>query len=342
MPNLLENNLLLQFLSGAGASIGGEGSFAAGVNPMVQQNIAAQSQAATQKGYMKMLAKLLGKGVDFTSDKEGKISVKGEDMKSISSLLGGTSLESKGMAESIYPTSLDPIERGTLNPSSSPLGDISTSDLAGLTPQDVSRALTGAISVAGLPSEIASRQGLIDYYRSTTDIASKRADTAAYLARTKDTRTTTQKEYAQGRLEGFKGNLQEWKEGTVREKRLYDEYVASSVIAKGDVKPFHEWIMIWRKAGGLQISVGQRAEETALGKDIGDLKSPDLRKSVYNYLDELDENFWKLPEQEKSLGILKEIDRRIRATPKYSGKVIERKKDGWYVDGVREVSNPFL
>ena len=97
------NNLALQFLSGIGAAIGGEGSFAAGVNPMVQQNIAAQSAAATQKKYIDMLTKLLGKGVAFSSDEKGGVTVKGDSMKA----LEGLGLEGQGMMESISSPSLE-------------------------------------------------------------------------------------------------------------------------------------------------------------------------------------------------------------------------------------------
>jgi hypothetical protein len=94
--------------------------------------------------------------------------------------------------------------------------------------------------------------------------AGKKADAkvlaADMLVKNRDTLTTTQKEYAQGVKEGFEGNLREWKDGTLKEKRLYDEYVASSVIAKDEVKPFHKWMMDWRKAGGVNISLGARED----------------------------------------------------------------------------------
>jgi hypothetical protein len=90
MPNeqsVFENRLMLQMLSGAGASIAGPGSFAAGMNPMVQQNIAAQSQASLQNKRMnQMAAILLGKGLNVTSDDKGGITVKGENMEALSAL----------------------------------------------------------------------------------------------------------------------------------------------------------------------------------------------------------------------------------------------------------------
>jgi hypothetical protein len=103
--NILDNRLMLQMLSGAGANIAGRDSFAAGMNPMIQQNIAAQSMASLQDKRMQQMAKiLLGKGMDVTSDKDGKVTVKGDDVKTMTELLGGgsSSLESKGAAQSIY------------------------------------------------------------------------------------------------------------------------------------------------------------------------------------------------------------------------------------------------
>lgn len=83
MPSPFENRFLQSLMSGAGAAIGGEGSLAAFINPTLQQNIGAQSTAA-------MIAKLLGKGVKFTSDEKGGFKVEGGDVEMLSGLLGGT------------------------------------------------------------------------------------------------------------------------------------------------------------------------------------------------------------------------------------------------------------
>ena len=66
-------NRLLQsmFLSG-GVSLAGEDSTVGAVGRNLQQVQSAQSQANLQS---KMFARLLGEGVDFSSDKEGKIKI---------------------------------------------------------------------------------------------------------------------------------------------------------------------------------------------------------------------------------------------------------------------------
>jgi len=57
--NLAQNRLLLQYLSGAGADIAAGNPIGANVNAITQQNIAAQSQAATNQKTMEMLAAML-------------------------------------------------------------------------------------------------------------------------------------------------------------------------------------------------------------------------------------------------------------------------------------------
>ena len=52
MSNLLENNLFLSLLSQGGASLSGEDSLAAGINPILQGTIGAQSNAKEQNRQM--------------------------------------------------------------------------------------------------------------------------------------------------------------------------------------------------------------------------------------------------------------------------------------------------
>lgn len=56
--NLLENNLFLSLLSGAGASLNPQG-ISPGLDKLVQQNIGAQSQHKYNKSMMKMLAAMM-------------------------------------------------------------------------------------------------------------------------------------------------------------------------------------------------------------------------------------------------------------------------------------------
>ena len=57
--DLLQNRMFLQYLAGAGADIAAGNPIGANVNAITQGNISAQSQAATQKKTMQMLAAML-------------------------------------------------------------------------------------------------------------------------------------------------------------------------------------------------------------------------------------------------------------------------------------------
>jgi len=162
---LLNNKLLLQYLSAAGMDISGGGVLGANVNQVTQQNISAQN-------YAKLLKNILSKGGKISMDQQN-ISIKapsaafqGPEGPGTASPLGapqeniglrgesGTAGVSTGVnklrkmeatpesrSESDLLSSLLMGNLGIENPSASPLGDISAADLAGLTPQDISQAL---------------------------------------------------------------------------------------------------------------------------------------------------------------------------------------------------------
>ncbi len=57
---LLQNPLMLQYLSGAGSAISQGQPLAEGIDPITQDVIGAQSQHKTQMKYLEMLKKMLG------------------------------------------------------------------------------------------------------------------------------------------------------------------------------------------------------------------------------------------------------------------------------------------
>ncbi len=59
LSNLATNNMFLSMLSQGGASVAGPDSVAAGINPILQSTIGAQSKAKEQNRQMAMLKKLL-------------------------------------------------------------------------------------------------------------------------------------------------------------------------------------------------------------------------------------------------------------------------------------------
>jgi len=167
------NNLFLSLLSQYGASMAGEGSVAAGLNRINQGVIAAQSKAKEQKRQQDLMTKLLGQGVDVSSDAEGGLTLKAGSLGDLTKILsdyreGGSELEvpeggprsEPGILELAAQdyTSDQNLRNETLrgflggvtpNPTSSspdvPVSGIPDySDLVGLTPQDMSKALAGA------------------------------------------------------------------------------------------------------------------------------------------------------------------------------------------------------
>jgi len=299
ISELFQNKMFLQFLSGAGASIAGPDSFAAGVNQPVQQNIASQNFAG-------LLKKMLAGGGKMTLDKD-TFSLKGD-----SKLLQGPGNNEAGtsLGDMTEPLSIAPTGGGVaggsqdflgdiLNPSSSPLGDISAADLAGLTPQMISNALElrqaqeqiedKRVSDVARTLTESRRTDILERQAST---AERKADIAAFSALTKDERTSARKNYDFAKTKeggSFKGTFVDYNEGLVRERRLYDEAVASGMDSKDN--PFHKWLLDLRKAGATQISVGERLDIKAkkyftdpkgLVADIGKhINSEDVQNQMF-------------------------------------------------------------
>ena len=282
----MQNRLVQQYLSGAGASIAGPDSFAADINKMNQQNIKAQSQAATQKKYMSMVGKFLGKGVDFKSDPKGGITLKAENIDLLQEALGGEDFDPLGRSAEgggssgggggtggQAPTPL-PQQQSLPNPSSSPLGEITASDLAGLTSEDVSRALTGATNVQAL------KQQSLNSLRAD-QIATQRNAIAYWNAMNKDSRTTAQKNYAQALNEGYKGKLIDFI-NLSGDPNSFEEFTKAS--ESGYTGKYHEWLVEMKRAGAQNINIGQRSEETALGKQKASVKDPGFHLTVESEL----------------------------------------------------------
>lgn len=127
MPNPLENKLLLYYLAGTGAAIGGKGSVAESLGGMTQQQIQTES-------FQKLLRTLLAGGGKFSMDKGSM------DLKAPISAFRDTEYSIPGFEESYSKVADTGNLPEYLSPSASPL-DVSGADLAGLTPESISQAL---------------------------------------------------------------------------------------------------------------------------------------------------------------------------------------------------------
>jgi len=149
LSSLLQNKLFLQYLAGAGQDLSEGKPIGTNVNKITQQNISAQN-------YAKLMDKALG-----SDDTKMTLSNKGINLSiPTSELKGGSFLGDNPLSQNpvqnttvqpITSTSTTPSQLGTVNPFvGSQLGNLSASDLAGLSPQEISSVFSTAMNVENL------------------------------------------------------------------------------------------------------------------------------------------------------------------------------------------------
>jgi len=365
--DLLSNNLFLSFLSGAGASLAGPDSAAAGINSMNQQFFGAKSMEKKNQQYMKMLQDMLAGGGKINMDKDNfnikapTSLLKGDQTPSLlnptpdsPSIRSGVTGYSAGDSPSVDMNSY-------LNPSNSSVGS-SDADLAGLTSQDVSQALTGAINVNQLleskisdvaarslkERELAMTERLTDAQigkiraeesRLTpsitipgTDIKLTREDFVEwYKAASKDERTAAIKNFEYATEKGFKGSFEQFQDLTsTTHKKDYDQAVKGGY--KGE---FNEWMLEMAKAGA--INLGDIVERKKATEDIEAQKyftnpkglAADVGKHISS--DEIQNKLIRFSNDPKKLKI-----ETVRASEEFivgkitgaGGKILESKLEG--------------
>lgn len=152
------NPMLYYLLAGMGGKLGGKGSWQEALGAMTQQGIAAKSQKSLEEERMEMVRKMLS-GDPSTNIPTGASVTYGDKGMTLKMPTVGAPEEP---AASPAPAGVitDDIRKQYINPLPSPL-DTSSASLAGLTPQDVSRALTGAVSVESLRQTMLNRRAEI-------------------------------------------------------------------------------------------------------------------------------------------------------------------------------------
>lgn len=323
----MENKLFLQYLSGAGAAMGGEGSFAAGLNKITQQNIATQNyaqmvgkqQTAAKKRhqeYMSMMKELLGGGAKINMDKDN-VSIKAPSALfggegGMSSLISGGAPAASGAGGPAAKQEFD-----VLNPSASPL-DVSSADLAGLTPQNISQALQ-----LGMASEELEGKKLSELM----DMIYKR-DVLA----TKDYRTPAQKNYEYAQSQGFEGSLVDFKNAAkTTHQKDYDAAVSGGY--KGD---FNTWMLEMAKAGAINLGeFAARKETTELVKRKSFFRTPKFRTDAEKIVDDSRRIEYETsddPKKVRSKFVWEEMDKQIKTS--YPDVVFGRDSKtgivGWY------------
>ena len=260
LESLAGNKLLLQYLSAAGQDIGAGKPIGANVHAVTQQNIAAQN-------YSKLLKTLLAGGGKVTADKDN-ITIKHPVNALGGGQTGGTATPgAEGPADRSLTAPTVPKETDstsaltnmltgnldTVNPSASPLGNISGADLAGLTPQDIGSALGLKLKTQEL--EQSSISNLL-----------KRANEAERLkieaAKTHDTADIKNFEYAV--KQGYTGTFDEFKNSTdtagIKEYKL--------AVSQGYKGTIEQWKTDLAKASRTQINIGEKVEQAEAMADV--------------------------------------------------------------------------
>ena len=257
VSNLANNKLLWQYLAAASNDIGSGKPIGANVNAVTQQNIAAQN-------YAKMLQKLLAGGGKVSMDKES-VTIKhpvtagnplGEGGQAGTPGLATGDRGPAGENAPVPPSQTNPapasnqaLSLGALNPSASPLGDFSGSDLAGLTPQDISSAL-------GLKLKVQDMENSSVTEAARNVLAQRKLEIEqAKLGQEKDTADVKNYQYAVA--QGYKGSFMEFKNSAETTTVKDYEYAKS----QGYTGSYEQWRTEIAKAGGTNISIDTKTEE---------------------------------------------------------------------------------
>lgn len=338
LGNLFQNKLFLQYLSGAGAAMQQGEPIGPTLNKTTQQNIGSQN-------YMNLLKKMLGgeipTGGKMTMDEKG---LKLEAPKEALGGMGG------GMVK----------PGGDVNPSASPL-DVSSADLAGLTPEMISQALQFKFA-----QDEMSRKSLSDvvdmrYKGALIKEAEARTKAATpsitipgtdikvnskeylewYKAATKDERTAAIKNFEYARTKGFKGSFEQFQDNA----KTGHQKDFEAAKADGYEGSFNEWMLDMAKAGA--INLGEVVERKKATEDI-EAQSKVTSAEFLSKMEKearadtsLDKYEFGSPEYETQvkLQVLRKLDSEIRNA--YKGSSVVRSIDGWYVDGKLVRRNPY-
>ena len=300
LDNLIQNKLLLQYLAAAGSDIAAGRPIGENVNLVTQQNISAQN-------FMNLLSKMLSgevpRGGKITMDDKGmKLQIPNLSKTPTSQELAiaGSKLPGGSGIDWTNPSNLGRLG-ALLNPSASPA--ISGAELAGLTPETISQALSGALNAKALEQkklrDIADamyKEKLMEYYDTLigektpsvtlpgTNIKLTRKEFLDwYEQATKDERTAAIKNYEYAVERGYKGSFTDFLDAAKTAHQKDYERAKS----EGYEGTFHEWMLEMSRAGALDLpEFIKRREATEDVKSKKYFSSPKgLAKDVERYIE---------------------------------------------------------
>lgn len=374
---LLQNKLFLQYLAGLGSDLSAAGADTSkgfqptNVNAITQQNIQSQNM-------MKLLKTLLGPdGTKATFSNTGVNLTIPKESQMFSSILQGTGEGGvwEGMAPPLGAPKIQPNQASMQGGGSTVVNpfvenqsafDISPSDLAGLTTQDISTVLGMKMKrdkniadsaykaklMQNIDSEIEARRPKFEIPGIGKVNASQYMD---WLKLNNEKKPNEAKLYEYAIAQGYKGSFEDF-ENRTKTTHMKDYETAKAGGYKGS---FHTWMLEMAKAGA--INLGAEVEKKkALGgvQSQLDVMSPDYARNIisktvgvkgweYDNMSAIDDIVKKHPNlsQEQATQALKmatvrsTMDREIKQA--FSGQEVQYTKDGWYVDGKLVVRDPY-
>ena len=374
---LLQNKLFLQYLAGLGADLSAAGADTSkgfqptNVNAITQQNIQSQNM-------MKLLKSLLGPdGTKATFSNTGINLTIPKESQMFSNILQGTGEGGvwEGMAPPLGAPKIQPNQASMQGGGSTVVNpfvenqssfDISPSDLAGLTTQDISTVLGMKMKrdeniadsaykaklMENIDSEIEARRPKFEIPGIGAVNASQYMD---WLRLNNEKKPNEAKLYEYAIAQGFKGSFEDF-ENRTKTTHMKDYEAAVQGGYKGD---FNTWLTQLAKAGA--INIGAEVEKKkALGgvQSQLDVMSPDYARNIisktvgvkgweYDNMSAIDDIIKKHPglSQDQATQALKmatvrsTMDREIKQA--FSGQEVIYSKDGWYVDGKLVVRDPY-
>lgn len=320
----------MSYLSGAGNALSQGQSVGSTFNTITQQALGAKSKADLQNKYMNMLAQMLSGQIP-----QGMKVVRND--KGFTVTIPQSALEEAVPQEQTTTSPTIPTNESRLkyvNPSGGQLGSVSIADLAGLTSQDVSQALSDALSVEALKGK--SINDVIDrlYKEQLIKESQTRIEKSVpsitipgtnikltgdqfiewYKAASTDERTKAIKNYEYATEHGYEGSFTDFlNDALTTHQKDYRAAVESGY--KGG---FHEWMFDMAKAGAPTI-VELVGRKKAFGELSGQLyfKNPewttDLDKHISNKYTQFKIFMSDNPERAYSKEVIKFIENKITA-----------------------------
>lgn len=374
---LLQNKLFLQYLAGLGADLSAAGADTSkgfqptNVNAITQQNIQSQNM-------MKLLKSLLGPdGTKATFSNAGINLTIPKESQMFSNILQGTGEGGvwEGMAPPLGAPKIQPNQASMQGGGSTVVNpfvenqssfDISPSDLAGLTTQDISTVLGMKMKrdeniadsaykaklMENIDSEIEARRPKFEIPGIGAVNASQYMD---WLRLNNEKKPNEAKLYEYAIAQGFKGSFEDF-ENRTKTTHMKDYEAAVQGGYKGD---FNTWLTQLAKAGAINLGA-EIEKKKALGgvQSQLDVMSPDYARNIisktvgvkgweYDNMSAIDDIVKKHPglSQDQATQALKmatvrsTMDREIKQA--FSGQEVIYSKDGWYVDGKLVVRDPY-